>query len=159
MPERHSVDFIRASFNIISDAERRTIALQFDMVISVPGAVERIVSALYGRYGSGIRGRLNRWRKGERSPLVMPSRGKPHPENPDVIRFEIVVKQGERLESALATLLGFLRQQPGYQRTFGPPLDRDEAPSEDRKAPAGDVSEAAGGLLKRIMDRRSRRVR
>jgi len=30
MSERHTVDFIRGSFNVVSDAERKTITLQFE---------------------------------------------------------------------------------------------------------------------------------
>src|SRR4051794_26784689 len=103
MPERHSVDFERVSFNIISDARRATITLQFPSEYgSELMDIRQILKSIMRRYGSGIRGRLGRWHSGAVSPLVVPSRSKPHPEDPDVLCFEMGVKPGERMDSALA---------------------------------------------------------
>jgi hypothetical protein len=71
-----------------------------------------------------------------------------------VLCFEMGVKQGERLEAALATLLAFLRHEPEYQRTFGPPLDRDDTPSRVQLGGAGELSTAAQDVLAKLMERR-----
>jgi hypothetical protein len=161
MPERHTVDFARCSFNIVTDADRRTITLQFENPFPgprvVPESIDRILNALRRRFGGGILGRLNQWRSGESSPLVLPRRGHPHPDNPDVLRFEIGVKNGARIEGALATLFDFFRRQPGYQTTYGAPLDRDPVPSEDRIGSAQDASTAAREALIGLLARLTRR--
>jgi hypothetical protein len=153
MSERHTVDFIRGSINILSNGERGTITLQFEKAADGLKPISRILKALERRYGVGVMRRLSRWRTGESNPFVLPLRTKPHPENPDVLCFEIGVKQGERMESALAALIEFLRRQPGYQRTFGSPLDRDQMPSRVRKASSTDNSNAAHNLMKQMMER------
>jgi hypothetical protein len=136
MSERHSVDFARDSFNVICDTDRHSITLQFEFSRNgrapVTDSMARILKAIRSRYGGGVVCRLNRWRRGEGRPLVPPARSRPHPENPDVYCFEMRVDQGEKIESALAGLLEFLRQQPGYRRMFGPPLDRDQGAAENR---------------------------
>lgn len=161
MPERHTIDFARCSFNIVTDADRRTITLQFENPFPgptvVPESVDRILKDLRRRFGGGILGRLIRWSSGESDPLVLPRRGLPHPDNPDVLCFEIGVKDGAKVEGALATLLDFLRRQPGYQRTYGAPLDRDPAPSEDRIGSAKDASTAARDALIGLLARLTRR--
>ncbi len=182
MPERHSVDFRQVSFNIISDAERGTITLQYPSARGGSSDCEvmeirQVLRSLKRRYGGGIGGRLGRWYSGMDSPFVLPSCSEPHPTNPDVLCFEIRVRQGERLESALATFLEFARQQPGYQRTFGAPLDRDEIvggtryplpgyqrtfgapldrdskPSRARKMPSGNIPNLACDVLRNMIRR------
>jgi hypothetical protein len=151
--EIHTIDLMKGSITIISDAEKGTITLQFDRVGDGLEPVKRILKAIGRRYGDGVMGRLSRWRSGESNPFVLASQSKPHPSNPDVLCFEIRIKPGERLESALGTLLGLLRQQPGYRRTFGSPLDRDHMLSRVQKVPSGDVSEAARDMMRRILKR------
>ena len=158
MAERHTVDFVPDSFNLISDGERRTITLQFERSLEwrkpVPQPIGRILKAIKRRYGGGLMSRLHRWKHGERNPLVLPSRIEPHPENPDVLRFEIGVRPGETMESALASLFECLRRQPGYQRTFGAPLDRDQEPSRVQKARPGDASKSAQNILHSFIEAR-----
>lgn len=158
MSERHSVDFVRASFNVVSDAEKRTITLQFDhsgfILHPISPPVRLVLRAFERRYGAGILSRLNRWKTGETSELALPRQSNPHPENPDVFCFEIGVRPGVRMETALATVLLFLRQQPGYQRTFGPPLDRDEVPSPGQGRGVDDLAAAAGQVLMKLFERR-----
>jgi hypothetical protein len=156
MPERHTVDFDRASLNLLSDPGKHTITLQFERS---PGGRNRVsptlgrnLNALQGRYGVGVISRLNRWRKGAPNPFVLPSRSKPHPENPDVLCFEIGVNQGETMDSALAQLLDFFRQQPGYLRTFGAPLDRDQVPVRGQRKADGNLSASAGNALRKMME-------
>jgi hypothetical protein len=161
MAERHTVDFARCSFNVINDADRRTITVQFENPFPgprvVPESVDRILKAIRQRFGGGIVGRLTRWSRGESNPLVLPQRGHAHPDNPDVLCFEIGVKDGARIEGALATLLDFLRRQPGYQRTYGAPLDRDPDPSEDRIGSTRNASTAAREALIGLLARLTRR--
>jgi hypothetical protein len=187
MPERHTIDFARGSFNLVTDADRRTITLQFeDAFRALPGrrhrrpslewrimslrfedafpggrvvseSIDRILKALRQRFGGGILGGLNRWSRRERNPLVLPRRGHPHLDNPDVLCFEIGVKDGAKVEAALATLLDFLRRQPGYQRTYGAPLDRDAAHSEERFGPDKETSTAARDVFIGLLARLSRR--
>jgi hypothetical protein len=158
MSERHTIDFARASFNVVSDAERNTITLQFESSGGdqerVNPPIARVLKAIERRYGTGIASRLKRWRTGECNPLVLPSGSTPHPENSEVFCFEIGVEPGERLEFALATLFEFLRQQPEYQRTFGPPLDRDQMPLQVQIGKADDLSAAAQDMLTKFMERR-----
>jgi len=154
MSERHTVDFDRVSVNVISDAERGTITLQFDNAFGGLEQNKRILKAIDSRYGVGVLSRLSRWITGTDSALVLRSHSRPHPENPDVLCLELGVKRGERMESALGNLMEFLRRQPGYQRMFGTPLDRDEMPSRVRKMSSGDSSEAAADTFKRLLERR-----
>jgi hypothetical protein len=147
MPERHSIDFTRASVNIISDAERRTITLQYEKPLGPPDAIKPILGAISKKFGTGIKDRVNRWKRGETSPFQLSGHAKPHPENPDVQCFEMNVSASERMDSALAALLECLRQQPGYQRTFGPPLDRDQLPRKSRMRSSDSLSEAASAYL------------
>jgi hypothetical protein len=151
MPERHTVDFDRFGVNILSDAEVGTISLQFE---KTGGAkpIGRMMKAIERRFGSGIWARLDRWRKGQGNPLVLSSRGEPHPENPDVIRLEMTVQQGERMDGALAVLMEFLRREPEYRRTLGPPLDRDH-PDRLSRIGEGDASGAAAETLRRMIER------
>jgi hypothetical protein len=74
-----------------------------------------------------------------------------------VICFEIGVKPGARMEAALATFLDFVQQQPGYQRTYGSPLDRDQVVSRARKESPSDVSAVAAGTLREFFKRRKER--
>jgi hypothetical protein len=154
MPERHSIDFIRDSVNIISDADRRTITLQYEKTLGPPDAMKPMLGAISRRFGTANRDRLGRWIRGEKSPFVVAGRSKPHPENPDVHCVEMIVKEGETMDSALACLLALLQQQPGYQRTFGPPLDPDQLPLKTRMAFSGGASEAASAALKGMLGRR-----
>jgi hypothetical protein len=57
------------------------------------------------------------------------------------------------MESALADLVEFLRQQPGYRRLLGQSLDRDQLRQEPREFSASDSSQAAADTLKRMMER------
>jgi hypothetical protein len=156
MPEIHTVDFRRGSINIISNAERATITLQFAGDRDAVESVDRILKAIRRRYGDGLINRLSRWRTGEGSSFVLPLHSRPHPESPDILCFEIGVNRGGGLESALATLLEFLRQQPGYEHTFGAPLDRDQMPSPGHKVPPSVASEAAQDVLEQMMKQRRR---
>jgi hypothetical protein len=160
MPERHSVDFARGSFNVLSDAQARTITLQFERTRGgrdpIDSTIRRVLKALDRRHGGGITSRLNRWMRGEGNPLVLPARPVPHPENPDVLCFEIGVRPGERMDSALAGLLDFLRQQPGYERTYGPPLDRDDGPRKVRGWGSGNAAASAQMILERLFKIRRR---
>jgi len=153
MPERHSIDFVRASVNIIADADKRTIALQYERSHGPPEAMNAILGAISRKFGTGIINRLSQWMTGRSSPFVLPRAAKPHPETPDVLCFEIGVKQSEKMDAALDALIGFLRQQPGYQRTFGPPLDPDQPNPKTRSASKGDASEAADAVMKRMLRR------
>jgi hypothetical protein len=132
MAERHTIDFNRFGVNILSDAERGTITLQFEGTIALQFEgtiafqldrdVKAIVKAVNGRFGGGV---WNRWVRGERDVLKITSSGMPHPENPEVTRVEMIVSRGELMDIALGDLLDFFRRQPGYRRTLGAPLDRD----------------------------------
>jgi hypothetical protein len=189
MPERHTIDFARCSFNVVTDADRRTITLQFEDAFRAPqggrrrrrrpslasqiitlrfedafpggsvvsDSVDRILKALRRRFGRGLLVRMTQWRRGESNPLLLPRRGHPHPDNPDVLSFEIGVKDGSKVEGALATLLDFLLRHRGYQRTYGAPLDRDPAPSEDRIESAKDASSLARDALIGLLERHTRR--
>jgi hypothetical protein len=158
MTERHTIDFARVSFNIVSDADRGTITLQFDQAGGGDGSIAGILRAIHQQFGDGIPCRIRRWISGERNPLVVSRRARPHPEYPDVLRFEISVKPGERIEGALAMFLDFLRQQPGYQRTYGSPLDRDHVLSEARQASPHDTSALACSTLREYFRRREQRI-
>ena len=154
MAERHSIDFIRASVNIISDTQRRTITLQYEKWPGPPDAMKPILGAISRKFGTGVRDRFRRWLRGENTQFVRTGPSKPHPENPDVHCFEMIVKEGQTIDSALAGLLGFLRQQPGYQRTFGPPLDPDQLPPKARMAISVGACEAASAALQGMFRRR-----
>jgi hypothetical protein len=154
MSERHTVDFDRVSINVISDAERGTITLQFDNAFGGLSQNNRILQAIDRRYGVGMLSRLRRWIAGLGDPPVLALRSGPHPENPDVSCLVLRVKRPVGMESALVSLMEFLRRQPGYQRMFGSPLDRDEMPSRVRRASSVDSSEAANDALRRMMERR-----
>jgi hypothetical protein len=151
MPEMHTVDFIRGSFNISSSAENATITLQFARDVEGVELIGASLKAIRRRFGAGPIGRLSRWRTGECNPFLLPPRSQPHPHNPDVLCYEMRVKPGQQLESALASLIEFLRHQPGYRRLFGAPLDRDQTPSRARTAAPGDTSEAAHDVLSKIL--------
>lgn len=159
MPERHTIDFARCSFNVVTDGDRRTITLQFSDDFPrrrLAAPIGQVLNALRRRYGDGLIARLNRWRTGERSPFVLPPRSRPHPENPEVLCYEIGVRGdgGGTMDSALATLLEFLRQQPGYERTYGAPLDLDEVPTRARRGAGADASTSANRALWGLMERR-----
>lgn len=148
MSERHTVDFDRFGVNILSDAELGTITLQFEKFGS-----GRMMKAIERRFGGGIWARLHRWRRGQDNSLMLSSPGAPHPENPDVIRLELTVRQGERMDATLAVLMDFLRRQQGYRRTLGSPLDRD-GPERLSRTGEDDSSRAAEKTLRRILERR-----
>jgi hypothetical protein len=154
MSERHTVDFDRVSFNVISDAERDSITLQFENVLCGRASIQQILKTINREFGVGLFGRVRRWITGTDHSLVLRSHSKLHPENPDVVCVELGVQRGERMELALGELIEFLRQQPGYRQMFGSPLDRDEMPSPPRKVSSGDSSEAAVDMLKRMRERR-----
>jgi len=159
MSERHTVDFDQISFNVISDAERETITLQFDATSGTYGReqTKRIIQAITGRFGPGIRSRASRWLTGLGDPLALVRRSGTHPENPDVLCLELSVKRGVCVESALAELVEFLRRQPGYRRLLGQPLDRDQVLPRVCEFAARDSAEAATDTLKRMMEHRRRR--
>jgi hypothetical protein len=156
MIERHTIDFARVSFNVISDADRGTITLQFAQAGGGRESIRGILRAIQRRFGGGVVSRLNRWSTGESNAFVLPQGSKPHPDYPDVICFAIGVKPGARMEAALATFLDFLRQLPGYQRTYGSPLDRDEVPSRVRTNSPRDVSTVAADTLREFFKRRTK---
>jgi hypothetical protein len=150
MPEYHTIDFVRGSVNIVSDAERGIITLQFDPACDGAEPIGLIWKAIETRFGGGIPSRLNRWCMGENNPLILPRGGKPHPENADVLCFPIGIEADVRMDAALATLIGFLQQLPGYRRTFGSPLHREHGSSPARKTTVTDVADAASETLMRI---------
>ena len=160
MSERHTVDFARCSFNIVTDADRRTITLQFDHEAPRLGSrpISLILKAIRRRYGDGPIARLSRWKTGEANPFVLPSHSRSHPDHPDVLCYEMGVKGGGggTMDSALAALLDFLRRQPGYERTYGAPLDLDGLPTRVRRGAEGDASTSAYRALKGLMERRQR---
>ena len=157
MIERHSIEFDRVIFNVISDDDRRTIALQFEFIAAIErSAIQRVLSAMYWRFGNGVRSRLRRWIARQGNPFVLPASSTSHPDYPDVLCFEIAVKPGERVEAAVATLLDFVRQLPGYKKTYGSPLDPDEGHPPPRKAPSRDVSNVAAEILKQCFKRREK---
>jgi hypothetical protein len=156
MIERHTIDFARVSFNIVSDADRGTITLQFAQTGGRRESIQEILRAIHRRFGGGVMSRLNRWSTGESNSFVLPKCSKPHPDYPDVICFEIGVRPGARMEAVLARFLDFLRQLPGYQRTYGSPLDRDEVPSRVRTKSPHDVSTVADATLREFFKRRTK---
>jgi hypothetical protein len=159
MPERQSVEFERVVFNVISDEERGTITLQFSGAggrSRESREIEAILNAIEGRYAKGIRSRPSPEGLGSASPLVLPLRSKPHPEAPDVLCFEMRVKPGERMGSVLADFMDFLSQQPGYRRTFGNPLDRDQIPLGSKHVPPAELSNEAGKMLTEMFRRRTK---
>jgi hypothetical protein len=148
MIERHSIEFDRAIFNVIADSDRRTITLQFQhTTILERRVIERILAAIRRRFGEGIRSRLIRWRAGQSKPLLLPARGVTHPEYPDLLSYEIKVKADDGVEAALATLLNFIRELPGYKQAYGAPLDRDQMSSQMRTGSLRDPSAVAGEVL------------
>jgi hypothetical protein len=153
MPEIHTVDFNDVGINVLSDPDHGTITLQYVRENHGTGHVGRILAVLRRRYGKSTLSRLNRWRDREENPFVLPSCSTPHPDNPDILRFEIKLQHPEQADAALALLLGFLRQQPGYRRTLGAPLDRDHAPRREAAAPERNASEFAGDVLTQMFMR------
>lgn len=157
MAERHTIDFKQCSFNVLSDGDRGTITLQFERAGQGRRAVGRpiaqVLTALQRAYGSGIVGRLHRLGSAEDDMLRLPTESKPHPDNPDVLCFEIEVKPGCAMDTALGAVLALL-QQPEYLRTLGAPLDRDEPPSHIRAAESENASSTANALLREMMMRR-----
>jgi hypothetical protein len=155
MIDRHSFEFDRAIFNVIADAEERTITLQFQHTTILEGrAIERVLTAIRRRFGDGITGRLSRWKAGQSNSLLLPGRSVSHPEYPDVLCFEIKVKAGDGVEAALATLLNFIRELPGHKQAYGAPLDCDQMPSEVPRRSQRDPSALAGEILKTFFIRR-----
>jgi hypothetical protein len=158
MTERHSVEFDRAIFNVIADGDRRTITLQFQhTTILDRRAIDRILTAIRGRFGEGITSRLTRWRAGQSNPLLLPVRGVTHPEYPDLVCYEIYVKAGDAVEAALTTLLNFIRELPGFKHAYGAPLDRDQLSSQMRTGSLRDPSAVAGEVLTTFFKRRRER--
>lgn len=155
MSERHTIEFDGFGANILSDGERGTISLQFDVSDSRQ-AIRPMLNAIRRCFGHGIRSRLTRWMTGQGDPLLrLTSRDEPHPDNPDVIRVEMRVKEGVHIDSALAALIAFFRRQPGYRRTLGPPLDRDDLEGQIPREP-GDAAGLAQQALRRILEQRHR---
>lgn len=155
MSERHTIEFDQFGANILSDGERGTISLQFDASDS-RHEIHPVLDALSRRFGRGIRSRLRRWMTGQDDRLFLPaSRVETHPDNPDVIRVEMRVKEGVHIDSALTALIAFFRRQPGYRRTLGPPLDRDDLESRIPRPP-GHAAELAQQTLRRYIERERR---
>ena len=71
MIERHTIDFARVSFNVVSDADRGTITLQFDQAGGGLGSIPGILRAIHQRFGGGVLSRIRRWKSGEISPFVV----------------------------------------------------------------------------------------
>ena len=157
MTERHSVEFARVGFNVISDDVRGTLTLQFDAARPIPDPMNQILLAIRREYSDGIASRLRRWRTVQTNMFVPSARIQPHPTNPDVHCFEIGVKDGAAMEAALETLLSFLRQLPGYRRTIGAPLDRDEPPSPTKNSSPRDASAVAQATMREFFVRREDR--
>jgi hypothetical protein len=155
MSERHSVEFDRVGFNVISDDVSRTLTLQFDAAHPSLEPMQRILFAIRQKYGEGITSWLRRWRTGETNKLVPSARSKPHQTNPDVHCFDIGVKEGEAVEVALEGLLSFLQQLPGYRRTIGAPLNRDDPPSRPKSPSPRDASSVAQATLRQFFERRA----
>jgi hypothetical protein len=121
MIERHTVDFDRFGINLLRNAERGTIWLHFDTSECLVQEMGPVLKAIDRRFGRGLWGRLSRWMTGRGRPTLLASSSSAHPENPEVIRVEMTIKDGERMDSVLAALMDLFRQQPGYCRTLGPP--------------------------------------
>src|SRR6516165_10165011 len=100
MAERHTADFDRVSLNILSDAERGTITLQFDSPIRRRefDHVKRLLKAITRRYGGSFRSRLRRRLAGEGRPLLVAGRSGPHPENADIFCLELALNHYARME-------------------------------------------------------------
>jgi hypothetical protein len=147
MSERHTLEMTDISFNIMSDAKRRTIVLQFDEEVSDSQDIDDLVRAVDRRFGDRFWSRVSRWRSGSKNPFVLPRCENKHPEYPTVRRFEIAVKQGETFDHALARLFDFFRSQKGYKRTFGPPLDRDEIQRRGQIPSKDEAANVARGVL------------
>jgi hypothetical protein len=159
MAERHTIEFREMGVNILSDAERATITLQFDQSCGGGGgrfAVDQTLKAIRGRFGDAVGSRLKRLCADEPNPLVLGSPGRTHPDYPDVVNLEIGVKPGVSMETALSCLLDFLRRQPGYRHTYGAPIDRDSAPSS-RRNNTDDPAAKAADVLRRLFEQRKRR--
>jgi hypothetical protein len=147
MPERRTIEFRDTGVNILSDAERGTISLQLNSSDPIErAAAVQILKAIRKRFGNGD----------ESNPLVLSPTARPHPENPEVICLEVVVKAGAVMEPALSSLIDFLRRQPGYTQTFGKPLDRDHAQPQRRKEKEVDAADAAWDALMEMMSRGKR---
>jgi hypothetical protein len=159
MAERHTVDFDRISFNVLSDAERGTITLQFDSEIGrhQNDQLKRLLSVLRYRYGASFMSRLRRWSVRAPEPLLLVGSSGPHPENADILCLELRLNREARLESALVDLVEFLRRQPGYRRLLGQPLDRGQMRERTPTFSSDDSSQAAADTLKRMMERRLER--
>ena len=157
MIERHSIEFGRVIFNVVSDADRRTMTLQFQSNSSrVRQSITRLLRAIERRFGDGIASRLRRWHSGQGNPLMLPAGTTRHPEYGDVLLFEIGVKPGVSMEDALALLLDYLRQLPEYKRMYGPQFGRDQPPTKPRKAAPRDISSVAQATLIEYFRRRSK---
>lgn len=182
MAERHTVDFDQGAFNdherrlVTLQLERGvcTCDSAFMDWSSVP-ARKGPVAPLRDGFGCGLHPsprfagwvlkpvrrrfgdrpvhRLLRWllRQGA-SPLVPARRLRPHPDNPDVVCWDLALREGRRPEEALGSLLDFLRGLPGYRRTVGPPLDPDEAFDAIPPASAADASAAAWEVMRRWIE-------
>ncbi len=159
MIERHTIDFARVSFNVISDSDRSTITLQFDQAGGAAASIHGILRAVQRRFGGGFLSRLRRLSTGDSSPFVLPGRGNPHPDYPDVFCFELGVKPGTTSEAALAMLLNFVEQLPGYQRTYGSPLDPDKVTERGRTGSQHDASTVAQNTLLEFFKRRVERTK
>ncbi len=155
MAERHTIDFARDSVAVVSDADRRRITLQFEGVNDGQPTAKRLWTALQRRYGPGPLARIGRWSRGEDHPLILPARGQPHPESPDVFVVEVEIRPGPPMEEVLSDLLEFFRRQPGYVRTYGDPLDRDLERPPSRRGAARETSEAANAVLWQMLIRRN----
>lgn len=156
MNEIHSIEFNRFGVNILSNEEQGTIVLQFDASEYGLGAIGPTLKAVQGQFGHGIWGHFNRWMTGAGDILLVTSHAQPHPDHPEVIVVEMAVKEGARMDTALAALVDFFRSQPGYRRTMGPPLDPD-APHRPIRSGTGDASQTAWDTLRRIFEDRHRK--
>ncbi|QEH36764.1 hypothetical protein OJF2_53490 [Aquisphaera giovannonii] len=157
MAERHTIDFDWDAFNVLTDHDARTITLQFERTLDGLGPLSPCAAAVLAdirrRFGDGLLGRLRRRLADQRSPFELARSPTTHPDGPHAVRFVLAVRDGFRTDSALSTLLEFLRGRPGFRRITGPPLDPDE-PHEPHPAPAADASTAAQATLLTMLRRR-----
>lgn len=155
MKEIHTIDFDRFGVNVVSDGGLGIISLQFDTTECGMRPIEPLLKAVKEHFGRCLCGYLSRWLAGEGDLLLLNAHERPHPDNPDVICVEMTIKEGQRMDRALAALMNFFRRQPGYRRTLGSPLDRDDL-DHPIGSPTGDASSVACDTLKRMFENRRR---
>ncbi|WP_422927279.1 hypothetical protein [Singulisphaera sp. PoT] len=149
MPEIHTIDFDRFAVNILSDAERGTIALQFDISACKATEIRPILNSIDEKFGYEAWSRFRRKLDAVAPVLRVTSPPAAHPDNRHVMRVEMALAEGARMDSSLQVLIAFLRQQRGYHRTLGAQLDPDHEDRPKRIA-SGDTSEAAIGAFHKM---------